>query len=132
MKDEIRLSKKHGVNPMMLQCDICGDDAGIALLGELKGDKEAPRKGVMPGYHCNSCEKILSEGSIIVEVTDESAKNKDKDPYRTGRIVGVKEEAFVRMFNIESKVGYMDHTTFEKIFGETFKNKKNSSEEKNE
>ena len=123
MSNESYLSEKHGVNPMMLQCYICGNDAGIALLGKLKDDKEAQRKGAIPGYHCNDCGKILDQGSIIIEVTDESAKNKDKDPYRTGRVIGVKDDTFKQMFNFDSKIGYMAHTEFEKIFGVQFKDK---------
>lgn len=41
-KDSIKLSPKHGVNPSILHCICCGKDYGIAMLGKLKGDKEAP------------------------------------------------------------------------------------------
>lgn len=36
--------KKHGVNSSITVCPICGKEIGIALLGKLKGDEEAPRK----------------------------------------------------------------------------------------
>ena len=40
----IKVSEKHGVNPSMEVCFICGQDTGaILLLGRLPGDKEAPR-----------------------------------------------------------------------------------------
>lgn len=42
-KDSIKLSPKHGVNPSILHCICCGKDYGIAMLGKLKGDKEAPK-----------------------------------------------------------------------------------------
>lgn len=39
----ITLSKKHGLNPSITVCPICGKEEGIALLGHIKEDKEAPR-----------------------------------------------------------------------------------------
>lgn len=39
----VTLSKKHGLNPSMTVCPICGKAEGIALLGHIKGDEEAPR-----------------------------------------------------------------------------------------
>lgn len=44
MSKGIRVSEKHGVNPSITICPICGKETSIALLGKLKGDKEAPRK----------------------------------------------------------------------------------------
>lgn len=44
----IRLSEKHGVNPMLASCFLCGEDTGeIALLGKMKGDAAAPHRGVI-------------------------------------------------------------------------------------
>ena len=40
-KNSITLSPKHGVNPSVLCCICCGKDYGVAMLGKLKGDKEA-------------------------------------------------------------------------------------------
>lgn len=44
MSKNIILSEKHEVNPSITVCPICGKEIGIALLGKLKGDEEAPRK----------------------------------------------------------------------------------------
>lgn len=44
MSKNIILSEKHGVNSSITVCPICGKEIGIALLGKLKGDEEAPRK----------------------------------------------------------------------------------------
>lgn len=44
MSKDIRVSEKHGVNPSITICPICGKETGIVLLGKLKGDEEAPRK----------------------------------------------------------------------------------------
>lgn len=40
----IHLSKKHGVNPSIEICAVCGKGIGVALLGRLKNDAEAPRE----------------------------------------------------------------------------------------
>ena len=39
----VTLSKKHGLNPSMVVCPICGKAERVALLGHIKGDEEAPR-----------------------------------------------------------------------------------------
>lgn len=44
MSKGIRVSEKHRVNPSITICPICGKETGIALLGKLKGDKEAPMR----------------------------------------------------------------------------------------
>jgi hypothetical protein len=94
-KGSIRLSKKHGVNPMMVQCSLCaGDTNEIALLGHLPGDAEAPRKGVIPGAICDECKKMMAIGVVLVEVRDGTDK---ANPYRVGRIHCIKREAAERM-----------------------------------
>lgn len=55
-KDSITLSPKHGVNPALLQCPVCHKDTGIALLGKLKGDVEAP-KYMTDVQLCEDCKK---------------------------------------------------------------------------
>lgn len=37
----VTLSKKHGLNPSMAVCPICGKAESVAILGYIKGDKEA-------------------------------------------------------------------------------------------
>lgn len=57
MSDEgIILSEKHGVNPSLLCCALCGKDIGIALMGRLKGDVEAPKR-CCDGRICDDCKK---------------------------------------------------------------------------
>lgn len=91
----IRLSEKHGVNPMLVQCGICGGDTGeIALLGRLPDDAEAPRKGSIPGAVCPTCKGYMEQGVILVVVRDGS----QAAPYRTGELHVIKEEAAKRLF----------------------------------
>ena len=113
MGRKITLSKKHGVNPSITHCECCGKEIGIALLGKLKGDVEAPRDIYM-GL-CDDCKNVIDQkGLMIIEVRDgESGKN----PYRTGRLVGITKDARERMFkDIESPVCYMEHSMCSQMF----------------
>ena len=115
MSKNITLSPKHGVNPSVTHCECCGKEIGVALFGRLKGDEEAPRDVAM-GL-CDDCQKVIdAKGLMIIEVRDgESGKN----PYRTGRLVGISKDAKERMFkDINSPVCYMEHSMFQPMFGQ--------------
>lgn len=103
----IRLSEKHGVNPMLLKCAICGADAGIALLGRLRGDEQAPREGSDGRTLCDSCEGVLKRGGgLLIEVRERVSAQ--EEPYRTGQIWGLKKEAFDRMgLEPDERVAYV-------------------------
>ena len=64
MSKGIRVSEKHGVNPSITICPICGKETGIALLGKLKGDTEAPRKII--GDLCDDCISKLGNDKIYI------------------------------------------------------------------
>jgi hypothetical protein len=114
----IRLSKEYGVNPSVTCCKCCGKEIGIALFGTSYKDEngntaKAPHKVAM-GL-CDDCKSCLDQGGvIIIEVKDgESGKN----PYRTGRMVGITKEAANRIFNnVTSNINYMEESLFSKIF----------------
>ena len=111
-EDSIILSPKHGVNPSVLHCMCCGKDYGIALLGRLKGDKEAPRD-VAQGL-CDSCGSVIKQGGcMFIEIAD---GEKGDNPYRTGRIIGVSKD-FKERSKIEHPISYMEHTLFQQLFG---------------
>lgn len=114
--DSITLSPKHGVNPTVTRCIACGKDYGVALMGLLKNDEEAPRE-IYSGL-CNDCQNVVNNGGVLVlEVRDgESGSN----PYRTGRIIGCSKE-FKERNNIQHPIVYMEQTLFTKIFGNEFK-----------
>ena len=69
MSKNIRLSEKHGVNPSITVCPICGKETGIALLGKLKGDEEAPRKII--GDLCDDCISKLGNDKIYILTIDD-------------------------------------------------------------
>lgn len=111
-KNSITLSPKHGVNPSVLHCICCGKDYGVAMLGKLKGDKEAPRD-LYQGL-CNDCEGVVKQGgAMIIEVGDGETGN---NPYRTGRLVGVSKD-FKERNHLENSIMYMKRSLFSKVFG---------------
>ena len=70
-KNSIKLSEKHGVNPTLCQCFFCGESKYIALLGKLKGDKEAPKECIMDYEPCDKCQENMSQGVTLLEVSDQ-------------------------------------------------------------
>lgn len=85
MKDGITLHPEHGLNPSIEVCMICGEEMGIALLGNnIKG--QAPHH-ICTGGVCDDCKKIIDDGGcFIIEVEDGSDQ---KNPYRTGRYCAI-------------------------------------------
>lgn len=95
-KNGITLSPKHGVNPMLTTCFFCGEASGVALLGRLKGDEEAPRQACIDKEPCQKCKDMMKQGVILISVRDgESGEN----PFRTGGWVVVKNMFIERVFN---------------------------------
>lgn len=111
-KNSIKLSPKHGVNPSILHCVCCGKDYGIAMLGKLKGDMEAPRD-IYQGL-CDQCQGVIDQGGcLFIEVVD---GEKGTNPERTGRLIGVSND-FKERNKIDSPISYMEHTLFQQLFG---------------
>lgn len=112
-KNSIKLSPKHGVNPSVLHCVCCGKDYGVALLGKLKGDEEAPRD-IYQGL-CDQCQGVIDKGGcLFIEVKD---GEKGSNPFRTGRMIGVSKD-FKERNKIESPISYMEQTLFQQLFGQ--------------
>lgn len=119
-EDSILLSPKHGVNPSITHCEICGKEIGIALLGKLKDDAKAPID-VALGL-CDDCQKVMdAEGVIVIEVRDGETGN---NPYRTGRLVGMSKDWKERV-KIEHPVCYMEQSMFSELFDNILNSEKN-------
>ena len=117
-EDSITLSPKHGVNPSLLHCICCGKEYGVALMGKLKKDAEAP-KDLYQGL-CDDCQGVVDKGGLmIIEVKDGETGN---NPYRTGRIVGVSKD-FKERNHIENSLMFMHQSEFSEIFGQVEFNK---------
>lgn len=98
-KGEIRLSPKYGVNPSVMKCFYCGEAFGVALPGLLRGDREAPHSAVWDMTPCDRCRDVMKEGILLVSIDPEKSDPKEGIGgfWRTGRVVGLKEEAFTRI-----------------------------------
>lgn len=116
----VRISKEHGVNPSIDTCFICGKETSIILFRTSYKDEngktaEAPRT-VCTGHICDNCKQIIDKGGIFfIAVKDgESGKN----PYRTGQIAALKEEAVQRMFPDfpYQKINYIEESAYKQIF----------------
>ena len=120
MKESIVLSPKHGVNPSVIRCICCGKEYGVALLGKLKGDEEAPRE-IYQGL-CNECQGVVDQGGVlIIEVRD--GEHGKSTPIRTGRITGC-SKAFKERNGIEAPLIYMEQSMFSHIFSGAFETQK--------
>lgn len=116
--DEIKLSKKYGVNPTMCKCFFCGEVKHIALMGHIGDyrkheDIEAPHECIMDYEPCDSCTKNMYLGVTLIEVTTKQPKD-NRPPlkaqggvevYPLGRWCVLSTEAVKRMFNYDLKNG---------------------------
>ena len=124
MSKGITLSKKYGVNPSVLRCECCGKEYGIGMFGAGIKDRQTGETVEAPHYMykglCDDCKKVVdADGLMIIEVRDgETGKN----PYRTGRLIGITKEAKERMFkDLSSHICYMEHSTFSYLFDDALK-----------
>ena len=98
----IPISQKHGVNPSLEICLICGESTSVLLLGKLKGDAEAPSR-MAAQAPCHKCEQELEEhkskGMVVIVVNDEVDEHPKHSPWKFFHSYHViKHEAFDRMF----------------------------------
>lgn len=104
MSKGIRLSEKHGVNPSITVCPICGKETGIALLGKLKGDEEAPRKII--GDICDDCISKLGNDKIYIFAVNDQG-------YSTKSII---IERSALNIPIKGYIALMKENEFDKVF----------------
>lgn len=110
-KNGIVLHPEYGFNPSIGICIVCGEEMGIALLGN--GIKGQASHHICPGGVCDNCKKIIDEGGcFIIEVEDGSDQ---KNPYRTGRYCAIKKEAAKKMFGQEHNIVYMEKSAYNLI-----------------
>lgn len=110
----IILHEKYGLNTTIPQCFICGKPKNeIVMLGAAYKE-EAPMHMCIDKVPCDECKKLTEQGILLVVVKD----NTDHDnPYRTGQIVVIKEEAFKKIFNEKiplQRIAFVEETVFEK------------------
>jgi len=115
----VTISKKHGVNPTLLICPICHKETGgLALLGKLKGDAEAP-KYTMDHSLCKECQSAVDAGAVLlIEVRDGEENN--KNPYRTGKIVGIKRSAIDPESIGDSPAAFIPESDLKDMMGDMY------------
>ena len=102
----IQLSKKHGLNPSLDHCWLCGKEIGIVLFGRLKGDAEAPHK-TCSGNVCNDCKKRFEKESVVLSCNSEG----DTD----GRMIWIPKECITEQLRTNN-ILRMINTEFDKTF----------------
>jgi hypothetical protein len=116
MSKSIRISENHGVNPCMMLCYLCGEGKGIALMGRLPKDAEAPRSAVLDYEPCDKCKGYMEQGVILIQVADN-----DRD-YRLGGFVVISVEAATRIFEneevLEKRVAFIGDSLWKKMFSQ--------------
>lgn len=105
----IILSEKHGLNPSLVICPLCNKEQGIALLGRIKGDKEAPK--ISYSEPCQECMEdiVKNDRVLVVGVRDDknvigfAVVNREAfgDSLPEGEHVALmKEKDFKEMYNL--------------------------------
>lgn len=104
MSRSIKLSEKHGVNPSMQVCFWCGEVIGVALMGRLKGDVEAPKEVVLDYSLCDKCKEKERTYIHLIECIGENNGNPPiaKDAYPTGRNMWIKDAALQSIITEDS------------------------------
>lgn len=105
MGKDIILSKKHGLNPSMVICPICGKEESVAILGHIKGDKEAPR--YIQGDICDECKAKVADNKCFVIAVGEDRRLK--------RYVIVSKDVFTQ--KVEDCAVLMKEADFNVVFG---------------
>lgn len=76
----IRISEKHGINPSLMLCYFCNEEStGIALMGKLLGDEQAPRQAVHDMEPCKQCKEYMEMGIIVISIKDGEPDRVEED-----------------------------------------------------
>jgi len=107
----IKISPKHGLNPSILQCVLCGRETGVGLLGKLPSDEQAPRH--MPDRSpCDDCADAMKQGGVLLV---EATKDDEGRTVLTGRSWVITDEAAARIFNVKARAAYIEQGLAEKL-----------------
>ena len=91
----------------MTTCFYCGEVTGIALLGKLKNDEEAPKYICNSIEPCDKCKEKFKDFVLILEKPDENSNP-------TGRWFAVPKEAMHPDFR-NSPIAFMLSDEFEEM-----------------
>jgi len=116
----LRLHSKYGVNPTIPVCFVCGKPKNEVVLLGAGYKEEAPMHLCIDKEPCEECKRLASKGVMLVEVQDNTDK---ENPYKTGKIIVVKEEAYKHIFNTEvppKRIAFIEETALKKIMGDKY------------
>lgn len=116
----ISVSKRHGVNPSLDMCFVCGEAKGVVLFGRMQGDQEAPRSVVTNHEPCDKCKEWMSNGIVMISIR--TGEEPSDNPYRTGGWCVLKDEAFVKVFSgdvaeatLKRRMCFIDDQTWDAV-----------------
>lgn len=98
--------KKDNQYVALTKCFFCGGDHQIILHRRFRDISEIHGK-VFDMTPCNECEARMKQGVILLEIDEEKSpkdwwKQEMPNPYRTGAMFVMKDEAVMRIFNAET------------------------------
>lgn len=101
----------------MANCFICGEVKHLLLDKRMK--KSLPKNAVYDREPCDKCKEIMEQGVIFLGVRD---GERGENPYRTGQIIGLKEEAVKKMLKgqllekaLKKRICYVEESVLKKI-----------------
>jgi len=108
--------KKNSIGVALLKCPICGEGGEIIMntrLSTYLAKKVEDMNGKTGHHPCSKCQDIIDGGNVFVIEIDPAKSSGDKnsntmkpsDAYRTGRIAGVRGDAFEKVFNTQRPPG---------------------------
>lgn len=106
----IKISPKHGLNPMIPVCFFCGKEKQeIVFFGKVdRADSEVPMKGTIDYEPCDECKEKFKQGILLVEVsTEPSVKGQfpiTEGIYPTGRWYVVDDKYIINNIKNEDAV----------------------------
>lgn len=101
----------------MTACPVCGKDTGIVLDKRLRPTfKYSDRVPLM----CDQCEKFLAAGGVfLIEVRDDT-KEGDKNPFRTGYLVGLSKDWKERN-EVKHQIMFMRESELKELLGDQYR-----------
>ena len=123
------MSDKSYVTMEQHRCLVCGQDYDTgSILIDRRLKNSFDRYTVTGTGLCPEHKKLHEDGFVALVEADPAKSNDPRNPYRTGRIAHIKEEAFDRVFNIPARTDgklhpmcYIDTEAFDKIVAMTEK-----------
>lgn len=114
--------QKDKIGVALRYCFCCGKDLDIMIFQKKESYKDEVPSKFTDGTLCESCLGVVKQnGLLIVSVRDGEGKLHSKNPYRTGNIRGITEDAKHRIFgnDYNETFTYMEDKMFNQLFNIT-------------